>query len=116
MDSYTSSLNDILLRKSDLPPADEDYLRVVDKEHFRNKYGEVKRIFIYDSVPIQDPATKKRIPKRLAAVLPLEVEKLGIIPIPFILDPTVCVQNQVLYCACANNIIVGPQAEAVETI
>ena len=87
IDTYTSSLNDILLHQSDLPPADEDYLRVVDKEHFKNKYGEVKRIFIYDSVPIVDPTTKKRIPKRLAAVLPLEVEKLGVIPIPFILHP-----------------------------
>ena len=80
--------NDILLHQSDLPPADEDYLRVVDKEHFKKKYGDAKRIFIYDSVPIVDPATnyKERVPKRLAAVLPLEVEKLGVIPIPFILD------------------------------
>lgn len=87
IDSYTSSLHDILLHKSDLPPADKDYLRVVDKEYFRNKYGEAKRIFIYGSIPIEDPTTKKYIPKRLAAVLPLEVEKLGVIPIPFILYP-----------------------------
>ena len=87
INSYTSSLNDMLLHKSDLPAADEDYLRVVDKEHFNKKYGEVKRIFVYDSVPVLDPASKKRIPKRLVAVLPLEVEKLGVIPVPFILDP-----------------------------
>ena len=37
IDTYTSSLNDVLLHQSDLPPADEDYLRVVDKEHFKNK-------------------------------------------------------------------------------
>ena len=49
-----------------------------------SKISEVKRS---DSVPIVDPTTKKRIPKRLAAVLPLEVEKLGVIPIPLILHP-----------------------------
>ena len=88
INSYTSSLNDILLHKSDLPPADEDFLRVVDKEYFKNKYGEAKRIYIYGgSGPIVDPITKKRIPKRLAAVLPLQVEKLGTIPIPFMLVP-----------------------------
>ena len=81
INSYTD-----ILHKSDLPPADKDFLRVVDKEYFKNKYGEAKRIYIYGSGPIVDPITKKRIPKRLAAVLPLQVEKLGIIPIPFFLD------------------------------
>ena len=86
MDGYTSSLNDLLLHKSDLPPADKDYLRVVNKEYFKNKYSEAKRIFIYGSIPTVDPNTKKHIPKLLAAVLPLDVEGLGTIPIPFILN------------------------------
>ena len=71
------------LHESDLPPADKDFLRVVDKKYFKNKYGEAKRIYIYGNGPIVDPITQKRIPKRLAAVLPLQVEKLGTIPIPF---------------------------------
>ena len=87
INSYTLSLYDLLLHKSDLPPNDEDYLRVVHNEYFKKKFGDAKRIFIYDSIPIVDPETKSHIPKRLAAVLPLEVENLGTIPIPFILYP-----------------------------
>lgn len=81
-----SPLSDILLHKSDLPPKDPDYLRLVEPEYFRNKYGEAKRIFIYDASPKLDAQTKLRIPRRHAAVLPLEVRNFGVIPIPFILD------------------------------
>lgn len=80
-----SSLGDTLLHKSDLPPKDPDYLRVMDQEHFRKKFGVVKRIFIYDTIPKLDK-NKRRIPRRYAAVLPLEVKELGVIPIPFIMD------------------------------
>ena len=41
---YTSSLYDILLHKSDHPPAEKDFLRVVSWERFNNKYGEGKWI------------------------------------------------------------------------
>ena len=85
--SYESLLTDILLHRSDLPPIEDDYLKVVDKEYFRKKYGDAKRIFIYAPVPTIDPMSKQRIPKRFAAVVGLEVRKLGVIPIPVILYP-----------------------------
>ena len=75
-----SSLGSFLLRKTDLPPRDPDYLRVVDREHFRKKYGVVKRIFIYED----DAPQSQRPLRKYAAVLPLEVRELGVIPIsPF---------------------------------
>lgn len=84
---YASSLTDMLLHRSDLPPIEHDYLKVVEKEYFRNKYGDAKRIFIYAPVPTIDPMSKQRMPKRFAAVVGLEVRKLGVIPIPVILNP-----------------------------
>ena len=58
---HESSLYDLFLHKSDLPPYDEDYFKVVDKEYFTKKYGDAKRIFIYDSAPPVDPDTQQRI-------------------------------------------------------
>lgn len=82
----SSSLFDILLRKSDLPPIEEDYFKVVDREYFRKKYGNAKRIYIYSPIPRIDPKTKQRMPKRYAAVVPLTVRNLGVIPVPVMLD------------------------------
>ena len=73
MNSYESSLYGILLHKSDLPPFDDNYFRVLAKEYFIEKYGDAESIFIYESAP--PSATQQvRIPKRLAAVLPLDVK------------------------------------------
>ena len=86
MNSYESSLYGMLLHKSDLPPFDDDYFRVVTKEYFIEKYGDAESIFIYESAPPSAATQQIRIPKRLAAVLPLDVKNLGTIPIPFIVD------------------------------
>ena len=81
-----SSLTDILLHKSDLPPIEHDYLKVVEKEYFRKKYGDAKRIFMYAPVPTIDPMSKQCMPKRYAAVVGLEVRKVGVVPIPLIMN------------------------------
>lgn len=82
----TSAVSDILLHRSDLLPSEDDYLKVVDKEYFRKKYGDAKRIFVYAPIPTIDPMTKQRIPRRFAAVVGLDVRNLGVIPIPVILN------------------------------
>ena len=68
----SSSLTDILLHRSDLPPIEDDYLKVVDKEYFRKKYGDAKRIFVYAPIPTIDPISKQRIPRRFAAIVGLD--------------------------------------------
>ena len=62
-------MNSDILHKSDLPPYDDDYFKVVTKEYFIEKYGDAKRInFIYESA---SPGTQQlRIPKRLEARAP----------------------------------------------
>ena len=82
----SSSLLDTPLHQSDLPPIEEDYFKVVDREYFRKKYGNAKRIYIYSPIPEIDPKTEERIPKKYAAVVPLTVRNLGVIPVPVILD------------------------------
>ena len=69
---------DIALRKIDFPNLEHDYLTVVSKEWFQGKYG-LGRVSI-----ISEPS-RPNIPRRLAAVLPLELEDGAVIPIPLLL-------------------------------
>lgn len=72
-------LEDILLHKLDFPKLEHDYLTVVSKKWFQDKYGSGKISTIYSpSVP--------DMPKRLTAVLPLELEDGAVIPLPMIID------------------------------
>ena len=70
-------LEDILLHKVDFPKLEPDYLTVVSKKFFQEKYGSGKISTIYSpSMPY--------MPKRWTAVLPLELEDGKVIPLPMI--------------------------------
>ena len=72
-------LEDILLHKLDFPKLEHDYLTVVSKKWFEDKYGSGKISTIYSpSMP--------DMPKRWTAVLPLELEDGAVIPLPMIID------------------------------
>ena len=84
-DGYLSRAHDILLHRQDLPEIDEDYLKLLHPERFREKFGIAKKIPIYDIYPRYDEMDNK-IATRWAVVLPLRIKTNGVIPIPFIVD------------------------------
>ena len=47
-DGYPSHAHDILLHRQDLSEIDEDYLKVLDPQTFREKFGIATKIPIYD--------------------------------------------------------------------
>ena len=67
-------------------------MKPVSSEYFREKYGNMKKIVVYDPAPRID-ILGEPIARRLAVVLPLKLQ-LGILPIPLIVDTgaprTVC--------------------------
>ena len=71
-------LDDILLHECDLPPADPDYLKILEEKLFIEKYGGGK---VYT---IRIAGTKRM--RRLAVVLPLKIAKSKVIPIPCVVD------------------------------
>ena len=68
-------LDDTLLH---LPPADPDYLKILEEKLFIEKYGGGK---VYK---IRIAGTKRM--RRLAVVLPLKISKNKVIPIPCVVD------------------------------
>ena len=84
-DGYTVRTHDILLHRENLPEIHEDYLKVLDPETFREKFGIARKIPVYDTYPRYDNKNKK-IATRWAIVLPLRIKTGGLIPIPFIVD------------------------------
>lgn len=71
-------LDNIRLHEWDLPPADPDYLKIVEEKLFIEKYGGGKVYKIH-------VAGTKRM-RRLTVVLPLKIAKNKVIPIPCIVD------------------------------
>ena len=68
-------LEEILLHKLDFPKLEHDYLTVVSKKRFEDKYGSGKISTICSGVL-----------KRWTAVLPLELENGAVIPLSMIID------------------------------
>ena len=63
------------------------YGTVLDWPQFRCMFGDAKRLHVYGMHPKLN-TTQQPIPRRWAALLPLEVQEVGVIPLPFILDTT----------------------------
>ena len=72
---------DILLHKLDFPEMQPDFLKMIKKESFQEKYGRGKVYEIYS------PSGRKAV-KRWTGVLPLEIDvAVGVvIPLPVIVD------------------------------
>ena len=70
---------DFSLREYDLPPADQDYFKLISQDEFVRKYGKNPKL-----LKIMGP--NKISLRRIAAVLPLHVSGTGVVPIPFIVD------------------------------
>ena len=79
IDDGSLPLHDVhKLHQSDLPPADPDYLKILEEDLFIEKYGGGK---VYK---ISIAGTDKV--RRLTVVLPLKIAKSKVIPIPCVVD------------------------------
>lgn len=72
-------VSEFLLHEYDLPPADEDYLKIIEKENFIRKFGRGPQL-----LKVLSP--NRASLRRLAIVLPLCIKDNEVIPIPFIVD------------------------------
>ena len=74
-------LDDILLREGDFPPLESDYLTLVKKKYFLDKYGIGRVNTIFSSSP------NLTLMRKVTVILPLETKLDGyVVPIPFIVN------------------------------
>ena len=81
---------DFLLQGCDLPPADQSYLKIIEREEFVGKFGQSPILEVLLPNEASDSSTKKKI-RWLAIVLPLHIARDGgiddgIVPISFVVD------------------------------
>ena len=73
------AVSEFLIQEYDLPPADQDYFKLISQDEFVGKYGgnpQLLRIMGPNQISL----------RRIATVLPLHVSDTGVVPIPFIVD------------------------------